>query len=286
MAKRHLSDKERNEKLEGAHARLVEAVKELNSSESWTRYLKISARFHTYSVPNQILILSQRPEATRVAGFRVWQAMGRQVRKGAKGIAIFAPVIARGRTEDDEDANERRLRGFRLAYVFDISDTDGEALEDEAVRPVLLEGEAPEGMWEHLEAKIAAAGFELQLVEEIAGHGAANGITDYTTRVVQVATTGRSEASRARTLAHELAHALLHEDHKLARDVVEVEAESVAFLVADAFGLDASAYTIAYVANWGMRDPAAVLATAERVRRCATTILADLVKADSEEEAA
>jgi hypothetical protein len=128
-------------------------------------------------------------------------------------------------------------------------------------------------MWEDLVAHVHAAGYALHVVDEIDAAMQTNGQTDFLTRRITIATVGRDPANRARTLAHELAHALLHEgEHN--RAIAEVEAEAVAFLVSDAYGMDASAYTVPYLTAWGASDPDAVLRTAGRVQRCATTILA------------
>ena len=96
-------------------------------SEQLTALLKTMARFHKYSWHNVALIASQRPTATRVAGFQTWRTMGRFVRKGEKGIAIMAPIVGRREAESDGD-NARAIVGFRAAYVFDVEQTDGEPL--------------------------------------------------------------------------------------------------------------------------------------------------------------
>jgi hypothetical protein len=98
-------------------------------SEALTTYLKAIARFHRYSLHNVLLIASQKPNASYVAGFRTWNELGRFVRKGEKGIMILAPVVRR-RTDDQEEREEPSctIAGFRAAYVFDISQTDGKEL--------------------------------------------------------------------------------------------------------------------------------------------------------------
>ena len=105
-------------------------------SDQLTALLKTMARFHKYSWHNVCLIASQRPAATRVAGFQTWRTMGRFVRKGEKGIAIMAPIVGRREAESEGD-NARTVRGFRAAYVFDVDQTDGEPL------PAPCEGPAP-----------------------------------------------------------------------------------------------------------------------------------------------
>ncbi|MEQ1907525.1 MAG: ArdC family protein [Vicinamibacterales bacterium] len=87
-------------------------------SDQLTALLKTMARFHKYSWHNVALIASQRPTATRVAGFQTWRTMGRCVRKGEKGIAILAPIVGRRESEAADD-NARTIVGFRAAYVFD-----------------------------------------------------------------------------------------------------------------------------------------------------------------------
>ena len=291
MARQRLTNEERAQRIEKAHAELHHAVASLTTSEAWCSYLQAMRRFHAYSASNVMMILAQRPDATRVAGYRTWQSFGRQIRKGAKGIAIFAPLARKVEVEDEasgEVSSVRAISGFRLVYVFDIADSEGEDLPGAEARPILIDGEAPEGMWPYLAERVAEAGFSLELAEEIVGHAGANGITDFMTLTVTIATSGRSAASQCRTLAHELAHVCLHADRKTERHIAEVEAESVAFLVSDAWGLDGSSYTVPYVANWGATAPDAVLATADRVMRTAKVILAKIEgdEASGEEVAA
>ncbi len=115
-------------------------IEQLTSSEQWTRWLDVQRRFHHYSCGNCLLISQQRPDASQVAGNRRWQQLGRQVRKGEKGIAILAPVGNRlRRTVEDEDGVEsedvlRAVRAFRTAFVFDIAQTDGEPLPEIVTR--------------------------------------------------------------------------------------------------------------------------------------------------------
>src|SRR6266851_7904116 len=114
---------------------LRRGVATLTSTDQWTRWLRVQRRFHNYSWGNSLLIFMQRPDATRVAGYHTWTSVGRQVRKGEHGIAIFAPIVHRLRVEDaNEDGTERVLVGhptaFRLARVFDIAQTEGKALPE------------------------------------------------------------------------------------------------------------------------------------------------------------
>lgn len=170
--------------------------------------------------------------------------------------------------------------GVKPAYVWDVSQTDGAPVPG-APAPTLLEGETPEGLWDGLAVQVKAAGFGLLQVPDAASIGGANGLTDYAGRTVSVRS-NMSDAARVKTLAHELAHVLLHgPDNPEARGhrgVGEVEAESVALMVGAAHGMDTSIYTVPYVSGWASSvtdtSPVEVVkATGERVRRTATGIL-------------
>ena len=113
---------------------LVEAV-EAGKSQKLVDYLKAMGKFHNYSLGNAILIGFQKPNTTRVAGFRTWQKLGRHVRRNEKGIAIMAPIVWRRKVmpeddEDDEQEHEETALTFKTAYVFDISQTDGKPLPE------------------------------------------------------------------------------------------------------------------------------------------------------------
>ena len=108
--------------------------------------------------------LPQRPDATLVAGFGKWKSTGRIVEKREKGIAIFAPCKYKTKVEDEkgEEKNVQQIRGFRVVHVFDITQTEGEELPDlDAVRPKLLDADAPDGIWDALVEQANAAGFEV-----------------------------------------------------------------------------------------------------------------------------
>jgi len=109
-------------KIDAWMQRLAAETDQAAQSAELTRYLQTVSRFYTYSAHNCLLIAMQRPDATRVAGYRAWQALGRQVKKGAKGIAILCPVPLKGKTDAGDDA-VIALR-FRTGYVFDAADTD------------------------------------------------------------------------------------------------------------------------------------------------------------------
>jgi hypothetical protein len=263
----------RTDRAAELQGQLERQIAELVSGDDWAAMLQTAARFHRYSANNVMLIMMQRPNATRVAGFNAWKTFNRFVRKGEHGIRILAPCVYK--VETDDGGERHVLRGFKVVTVFDLSQTDGEDLPGE-IRPVLLEGEAPAGLWDALAAQVIGAGFEL-----VRGDcGGANGRTDYGTRTVTVRGDVGFEAAQAvKTLSHELGHILLgHESQLLGgcRGLLEVEAESVAYIVAKASGLDCSNYSLPYVAHWAGGDLTMVRKTADRVVSCAGKILADL----------
>jgi antirestriction protein ArdC len=234
--------------------------------------LKVASKFHRYSFNNHLMIFLQRPDATHVAGFRRWHELGRFVRKGEKGIAIFAPCKYRTKIEDDngDEHTLQQIRGFRVVHVFDISQTEGEPLTDlDAVKPVLLDGDAPEGLWDALVAQANAAGFEVVREQR----GSANGYCDFLAKRIAVRP-DVSALQSVKTLVHELGHALLHADARpTSKEIAEVEVESVAFIVLDALGLASDDYSFPYVARWSSGEIDLVKQSAEKVITCAKEIL-------------
>jgi hypothetical protein len=117
---------------------------ESQPSAALKKYLRVMASFRRYSISNMLLIFSQRPSATRVAGFHAWQKMGRHIKKGAKGIAILAPMVMRkkmvvvnGPEEDDIAEKEEEVVRYKPVYVWDVSLTEGQALPE----PVRVQGD-------------------------------------------------------------------------------------------------------------------------------------------------
>src|SRR4051812_18302610 len=259
-------DETKAERLAELHARLAAGVAELVEGDEWRRMLEAVARFHQYSWRNVMLILAQFPKATRVAGYKAWQDMGRQVRKGEHGFDILGGRDVYAEVEDPETGEKERGKLYTRYFpcrVFDISQTDGDDIPE--VRPIHLEGDAPEGLWDALAAQVAAAGFSLTRRRPTSP--GANGETNAGTRSVVVGD-HLGEAQAARTLIHELAHVLLEhgsESCQNPRSQKEVEAESVAFVVATAVGMDPASYSLPYVAGWANGDLDLVEKTADLV---------------------
>ena len=293
-------------RLADLHNQITTGVEALTSTDEWRAMLDTARRFHVYSPTNQLLIFVQRPDATRVAGFTTWRALGRQVRRGERGIAILAPCPRRGgggedstpdtpgegsastATQGEGSDNTGAARGggmrFTVAHVFDLAQTDGDALPE--VAPTLLEGEAPAGLWDALAAQVTAHGYSI----ERGPCGQANGYTNPAGHVVRVRD-DVSDAQACKTLVHELAHIVCGHVEDLptyatCRGRCEVEAESVGYVVTGAHGLDTSGDSFGYVAVWAQGHPEEVRAAADTVLRAARTILDQLDTLDEQDEPA
>ncbi len=263
---------------------LTEGIARLTTSEDWKRFLDVQSRFHRYSFANALLIGAQRPGATRVAGFHTWRRMGRSVRKGERALWILAPLVYRRSRDGDagdgdgggggagggggRPAGERVIRGFKWVPVFDADQTEGDELPAACHR---LAGDDPGGLYAELEALAHSIGFS---VESCALAGGVNGDCSHDLSRIRVEV-ANAPAQRAKTLAHEIAHALLHQSFD-DRWLAELEAESTAYVVCAARGLDTGDYSFGYCASWaagGERAVAAIRACGERIQRTAATIL-------------
>ena len=233
---------------------------EQGHSEALARYLGAMSRFHRYSFHNCLLIYTQRPTATRVAGFHGWRKLARFVRKGEKGIQILAPMVFK--TAADAIASDsqepRTCLRFKAAYVFDLSQTDGDPL------PCLtsVAGDPQEHL-SRLKALVTANAITLDYCDTIhpaLGCSSGGAIT---------LLPGLSPAEEFSVLTHELAHEMLHQGAARAattRTVRELEAEAVAFVVSQAVGLETGTAASDYIqlysgdraraGRFGRTDPA------------------------------
>ncbi len=270
----------REKKLTEASARLASGVEALLKDNRWKEYLNFSLKFHQYSFVNTILIMLQRPNATRVASFKTWKSMGRYVKKDEHGIEIFVPMLARYHRKGESQAakeevlNEgepsndvpgeggpkkklgKTLVGFKMGYVFDVSQTDGDPLPE---RPFArLEGD-DDGMFAILKAAIEEL---LQIPVTFStlppgtiGYCRYDPDRDCNPTAITIADDRTlSGAQRLDTLAHEAGHALLHTGLEYRqhseRSIRELEAESVSFCILSALGFDTSQMSFGYIATW------------------------------------
>lgn len=260
------------DKVSEAVKNIHEGVKQVFTSEKYLNFLSFAAKFHRYSARNMLLIYSQKPDASYVAGFKAWQNMGASVKKGEKSISIFAPMLIKEKhtqTKTDEDGNvvlgskgepetentETKRLAFRLVNVFDISQTTAE----------------PPALVSELQGEDAKADCLIEAIREISQYSVCvaddtndellqvkkdvKGYCNYFMRQI-VVRDGMSGIQTAKTLLHEYAHSLFHEDaDKTSRSAKEVEAESTAYILATYFGLDTSEYSMPYIATWSNEKP-------------------------------
>ena len=253
-----------------ATEQLVAAL-EQGHSEALTSYLKAIGRFHRYSLHNVLLIALQKPNASHVAGFRTWNQLGRFVKKGEKGILILAPIVRRKTENSEADEKESsHIAGFRAAYVFDVSQTDGQELPQIGV----MHGDPCE-YGAGLRGFADAQNIAIEYSHDIAP---ARG-TSYGGRIALLP--GQSPAEEFSTLVHELAHELLHRGDRreqTSRKVRETEAEATAFVVCHAIGLETGSAACDYIQLWN-GDKETLTNSLTYIQKAASQMLAALTDA-------
>jgi antirestriction protein ArdC len=248
---------ERQAKMDGLAAQLEAGIAAIQNSDAFKRYLRTAAKFHRYSFGNALLIMCQRPDATQVAGYHTWRDLGRQVRKGETGIRIFAPMQFKSKN----DAGEEESRtGFKAATVFDISQTEGEALPELEI-PTLT-GEDGAEVYAALVQFAQAEG--LTVTNHDPNTDGDDSQSEYRgyyspkTRLIFVK--HNPQRQMLDTLIHELGHYLDPALKETAADERETVAEATAFLVAAHFDIDTSAKSFPYIADWaGKKDGTEIL---------------------------
>lgn len=294
------SREDKQERIKNLLAQADTGIKEVFESERYKKYLSFYAQFHRYSFRNAMLIQSQLPQATYVAGYNAWQkTFNRQVQKGETGIAIlgYSPrkvtqdvgvLDNRGRPVMGADGQpktekvEKTVPAFVPVYVYDVSQTKGEPL------PTLvneLQGSTRE--YDNLVTALKEISpFPIEF-EKISGD--VKGYCDFSNRRIAV-NEGMSQVQTIKTIIHEITHVDLHmPDTKLTRDerpdrmTREVEAESTAYVVCSHYGIDTSEYSFPYLASWSSsKELPELQASLERIQR-QTVYMLDKVDARMEE---
>ena len=246
--------------------KLQQGIQEMFQSDRYKEYLHFVSSLPQYSFNNSVLIASQRPDATLISGYKAWTKYGRHVKRGEKGIKIIAPMPrktdemiekkdpATGKTMLDDNGRPVMenvvIPQYRVVTVFDVSQTEGKELPTLDVQT--LRGTVPrfEDLMEAIR-RICPVPISIEKIEM-----EANGYYHHLEKRI-VVKEGMSEAQTMKTALHETAHALLHDRDLLKQQNItktsnerEVEAESVAYMVCDHFGLDTSGYTFGYVTSW------------------------------------
>lgn len=251
--------------------RLAKAVDDVRASDTFKTYLNVQARFHNYSWRNTWLIFMQRGDATRVAGFQTWKKLGRNVKKGERGIMIFAPCPFKKEVERDNGESETEsAMFFRPVYVFDLAQTEGAELPDVDVPTI---DRAADELLAKLTTVAVSRGFPVSF--QAISEGAFGSATKSGIVVNNTHPTGQ----QAKTLAHEIAHTALHltpdRPKELTRNVAELEAESVAYVVCAHFGLDVEVRASRYIALWN-GDSKGLRESMERIADTARAIIDDV----------
>lgn len=271
------------EREDQAREALVAGVARLANRQGWADWLGLVTRLPHYSLSNQLLLVSQRADVSMVMSAAQWREVGRWPAKGSHALRIWAPSRRRtggagGEQRPAREADpgsgqaprdERDRPRFVLVPVFDVAQTEGEPLPSAPDPVAPPSGQAPAGMWQALVDYATAAGFTVGVGDT----GTADGVTNFATATITVAERG-SELAQTLTLAHEIGHMALHGDPAtrdpagVHRGRAEVQAESVAYLVAHAYGLqEAAEWHFDYLAHWAARvgtDAGAVVAAEAR----------------------
>lgn len=262
--------KSQDEKTKQAFSMIEQGVKDVYSSESFKQYLSCLSKFHSYSLNNTLLILSQKPEASLVAGYRAWQTnFNRHVNKGEKGLMILAPVTTKedrlmnkhdenGNVILDESGNpiqEMRvvnLTHFKITTVFDISQTSGDPLPS-LVHDLTGSSNEVKAIIQTIQS-VCTIPIEFKTeTEDLSFMTGAKGY--YSPRKDKIVINKDLEdLQTAKTLIHEYAHSILHKETDKNQSQREIEAESLAFVICDHFGIDTSEYSFGYIASYANKD--------------------------------
>ena len=276
--------------------RMEQGVKEIFTSERYTEYLNTMSKFHNYSFNNTLLITMQKPEATLVAGYQAWQKkFNRHVKRGEKGIQIIAPAPIREKQEiekidpvtkepvigDDGQPEteivEMVIPRFRVTTVFDVSQTEGEPIVELEVPELTGSVQFYDTFMEALQ-NISPVPIRMMEIE-----GEAKGYYHQTEKYIAIQE-DMSNLQTMKTGVHEVSHALLHDREVMDaegilkdRTTKEVEAESIAYIVCNHFGLDTSEYSFTYIASWcESKDMKALRASMDTIRKTSAEVIENI----------
>lgn len=272
----------KKEKTKELFNKLIDGVTDIIKSGTYAKFLKFSKNFHNYSFNNMVLIFSQMPEATQVAGFKKWESMGRRLKKGAKGIQIIYPMkrkhtvkienqesILDNQEQKDEKTVEYMTYGY--TYVYDISQTVGKSIPLEDTIENTLENTKinSNNMSEFFEF---LKSFSPYPVIENKLYGGTQGYWSQKNKQI-VLRKDLSIDDKVSVLLHELTHALYDDfNYEKDRNLSETFVESVAFIVADYFGLDTSRCSFNYVAGWA-GDAKVILELGDKIQKTANQFI-------------
>ena len=288
-----LNSKNSADRMKEITDRLETGIMDLFESDRFQAYLDTMARFHNYSFNNTILIAMQGGQL--VAGYNKWRdEFHRNVKKGEKGIKIFAPapykvkkevpkLDAQGQPIKDKDGNtvteqkEIQVPAFKIVSVFDVSQTEGEPLPSLGVEELAGDVERYQDFFKALEQTSPVP----MAFEDIPG--GSHGYYHLIEKRIAIQE-NMSELQTLKTAIHEIAHAKLHaidpeapaaeQQNRPDSRTREVQAESVAYTVCQHYGLDTSDYSFGYVAGWSSgKDLKELKASLETIRATAHELI-------------
>ncbi len=279
---------EREQRTTELMAQLEAGVTAIQTGDDFKRYLSVAAKFHAYSSNNVLLVIAQRPEATRVAGYRTWQSLGRQVNKGERAIYIFAPRPYRVKSDTAPAEDVRERLTFRLVPVFDLEQTTGDPLP--TMEAPTLTGDADADAYHALVRFAASDGLTVTSHDpNTDGDDTRSSYHGYYSPGRKLIFVKRAApAQMLKTLIHELGH---HLDPELELAPVgkrETVAEATAFIVAAHQGIDTGSYSFPYIATWaGQQDgPTLIKQVLGRVQPIAHRLIASILDEQLTETAA
>lgn len=290
-----MAENKQQQEIKEISEKLEQGVKELFESEKYKEFLHTMSKFHNYSLNNTMLIAMQKPDATLVAGYTAWQHdHDRHVMKGEKGIRIFAPAPYKIKEERDKidpvtnkpvlDENnspvkevvEVKIPAFKLVSVFDVSQTQGKELPTLGVDELLGDVEDYVHFFDALKRSCPVP----VEFEKIAS--GAKGYYHQEERRIAI-NEGMSEVQNVKTLVHEMAHQKLHavenmdKELNLTRSAKEVEAESIAYVICQHYGIDTAEYSFGYLAGWSEgKDTPELKASLDRIRKASNEMINEI----------
>ena len=262
--------------------RVVEHLQTIIDNGEYEKFLKFQKSFRGYSFNNLILIFSQFPDATRVAGKSKWLKLKREPIKNAKKIWIVAPIprTCQKKTTVIEDGEETekietiKYNYYKYVYVYDISQTTG---EDIPLQVNKINSNKMANFYDKLKMFSKFPVYE----EEI--KSGADGYYSPKKKII-VIEKNMSLDDKAATLLHEIAHSLYDDfDYKTDRNLSEVFVESIAYIVADYFGLDTSCCSFNYIAQWAKGEPKTVIDLGNKIQKCANQFIDRIEKFEMQE---
>ena len=272
-----------------AYEKLIEGIENIIDSGKYKEFLKSMKYFHSYSFRNRLLIYNQNPDATRVAGYSTWKKLGRGVKSNPKKIFIVRPIIGKNKKEHEKDKNtvnqednqdvkdmeeEKSISAFGWTLVYDISDTY--LLYESKIVPlfddITLNNSSSEELY-HILERVSPVKIDI----ESTYNGSDGYYSEKEKRIVISSRVSQDDATTI--LLHEISHSLYDDfDYAKERDMSEMLVESIAFIVADYYGLDTSKSSFSYITKWSKGDSKKLLKLGTKIQEASDDLISKIEK--------